>query len=67
MRDRTKTGVSEPHLADRPFEIVYRGGSGGVIAGSLFECSGCPVSSELISDGTASLGNPPELEMEIFQ
>ena len=67
MRDRTKTGVSEPHLADRLFKIVYRGGSGGVILGSLFECSGCPVSSELISDGTASLDNPPELEMKILQ
>ena len=46
---------------------MYRGGSGGVIVGSLFECSECPVSSELISDGTASLDNPPELEMKILQ
>ena len=68
MRDRTKTGVSEPHLADRLFEIVFRSGSGaGVIVGSLFECPGCTGSSELISDGTASLDNPPELEMKILQ
>ena len=45
---------------------MYRGGGGGVTVGSLFECSECPESSELISDGTASMGNPTELGREIL-
>ena len=43
------------------------GGGAGVIVGSLFECPECLESSELISDGMASLDNPPELETEILQ
>ena len=68
-RDGTKTGVSsKAHLDDLLSEIVFRSGGGsGVIVRSLFECQGCPESSELISDRTASLNNPPELEMEILQ
>ena len=64
-----KAGVpSKPHLPDRLFEIVFRSGGGtGVTVKSLFECPGCTGSSELISDGTASLDNPPELEMKILQ
>ena len=57
-RDGTKTGVSsKPHLADLLFEIVFRSGGGSGIVRSLFECQGCLESSELISDGTASLDN----------
>ena len=67
-RDGTKTGVSsKPHLADLLFEIVFRSGGGSGIVRSLFECQGCLESSELISDGTASFDNSPELEIEILQ
>ena len=65
-QDWTKTGVSEPQLADHLFKIVYRGGGSGVTVRSLFECSECPESSKLISDEMASMGNPPELGREIL-
>ena len=40
---------------------MFRGvRGGGVIVGSLFECPGCPESSELVSDGSASLNKGKE-------
>ena len=45
---------------------MWCSGGCGVIVGSMFECPGCPENSELISDGTASLDNLTELEMEIL-
>ena len=59
MERRSKTSVSsKPYFADRLFDMVFRGGGGsGVIVQSLFECPGCPESSDLISDGTAYLDN----------
>ena len=54
---------SGPYFPDRLLEVMF----GGIIVGPLLECLRCPEGNELISDGTASLGNLPELEMEKLQ
>ena len=54
---------SGPYFSDCLLEVMFR----GIIIGPLFKCLQCPECNESISDGMASLGKLPELEMEKLQ